>query len=320
MEKAVEEWGSKISLRIVVCFALENAAMSVEDEIKIAELKLKQLEIQQKEHEITAKTRFDLTRAAVLVTVIGGMSAVLFQGVGALTAWNEKKKAEVTAKSDFDFKGLELFIKEQGNLITCDQDESNRNLRLFQSLFSETVTRGFNEIVAYRSQKCVTQSANSATDRAKSASKSEAQVNAAADAARYAAVAQQAPLLSAGIEAGQARYRVFIHINSDTDRTAAATLQAALDGFNGAKSISSSLLLQAAGTGRQDSGLARRVCPWSRSVVDRNPTGAGTHVQIVASRDPGILVSTTNLKNRGYVERQRVGLDLHARVGSFSCL
>jgi hypothetical protein len=202
--------------------------MSVEDEIKIAELKLKQLEIQQKEHELTAKTRFDLTRAAVLVTVIGGMSAVLFQGVGALTSWNEKKKAEVTAKSDFDFKGLELFIKEQGNLITCDQDESNRNLRLFQSLFSETVTRGFNEIVAYRSQKCVTQSANSATDRAKSASKSEAQVNAAADAARYAAVAQQAPLLSAGIEPGQARYRVFIHINSDTDRTAAATLQAAL--------------------------------------------------------------------------------------------
>jgi len=84
--------------------------MSVEDDIKLAELKLKNLEIELKQRDLASKARFNLASTAVLVTVIGGFSAVLFQGVGALISWNGKKKAEVTAKSDFDFKGLELLI------------------------------------------------------------------------------------------------------------------------------------------------------------------------------------------------------------------
>jgi hypothetical protein len=202
--------------------------MGIEDDIKLAELELKKLEIKQKQQDLDAKVRFNLASAAVLVTLIGGISAVAFQWVGLNISENDKQKAEVTAKSAFDFKGLELFIKEQAHLITCDSDESRGNVRLFQVLFGETVTRGFNEIVAHRIQKCVTESANSAADKAKNASKTSDQINAAADAARYAAAAQQASLLSSGIESVKTQYRVFIHINSVDDRAAAAALQAAL--------------------------------------------------------------------------------------------
>ena len=123
---------------------------------------------------------------------------------------------------------LELFVKEQDHLITCDAEESNRNIRLFQALFSARVTSSFNEIVTYRSQKCVTQSANSAANRAKNAAQSPEQISAAADVARYTAAAQQSPLLAAATVSGPTPYRVVIHINSEADRAAAVALQGAL--------------------------------------------------------------------------------------------
>jgi hypothetical protein len=213
--------------------------MSVEDDIKQAELDLKLLDIQQKQSELKKARHFDITRAAVVVTFIGSVAAVAFQTIGFYTSLNEKAKAETekqqaeiraeaVRKAEFDFRGVELFLKEQSRLITCDRDESLRNLQPFQQLFTERVVNGFNEIAAYRGQKCVTDSENLATTKARNESKTEAQVRAAADAARYAATAQQAPLLAAGIDPHSKGNRVFIHINSEADRPAAAGLQAEL--------------------------------------------------------------------------------------------
>jgi hypothetical protein len=210
--------------------------MVIEDDIKAAELETRKLEILQRQKDLGEKRRFGLASAAVLVTILGGLAAVLFQGIGFLTSTQDKENAEIAAASDFDFKGLELFVKEQDHLITCDPDESARNLKLFNDLFSKRVTAGFSEVVAYRSQKCIAQSQNSGAAEAEAKTKgaplSTEEIAAAADVARYAAAALQASLLDASTAANapaRQKYRVFIQINSEADRIDAAALQAALN-------------------------------------------------------------------------------------------
>jgi hypothetical protein len=194
--------------------------------LKEAELKLKELEVELKQRELAEHRRFDLGRAAVIVTILGGIAAILFQSVGVWRASIEKSNAELRAASDFDFKGLELFIREQDHLITCDYDSSARNLNLFKSLFSEKITSGFNEIVSSKNNQCGTARGNTAAQEVKSKNGTLQDINAAADAARYDAIAQRSSLLA--VTQGSGPLRVFIHINSDSDRRDAVALQTAL--------------------------------------------------------------------------------------------
>jgi hypothetical protein len=202
--------------------------MSTEDPVKAAELRLKELEIELKQKELRGRARFDINRAAVFVTIVGGVAALIFQLLGVYIANTEKENAAIRATSDFDFKGVELFLKEKDQLITCDVDESLRNFQLFQRLFSTKITSAFQDIAASRTSKCATESGNKAADEALRRNEKPEQVAEAADRARYATIAQQSSLLAATKESDQSRLRVFIHINAEADRAAASMLQADL--------------------------------------------------------------------------------------------
>lgn len=201
--------------------------MSVEEDLKQAQLEAKQLEVEQRRKDLNAKPRLNLAGAAVLVTMLGGVSAVLFQGIGLLTAMNEKEAARAASRSEFDFKGLELFLKEQDRLFGCDPDESLRHLTLFQTLFSDQITDGFSGIIAYRTQICLAKSQNAAVAQASSTA-GVLEIGTAADNARYSAAAQQSALLDSTAGSSLEQYRVFIQIGDDADRATAAGLQAAL--------------------------------------------------------------------------------------------
>jgi hypothetical protein len=222
------------------------AAMSIEEDIKQAELHLKQLEIEQKQAELNSKSyRFGLSSAAVVITIVGGLSAIIFQALGihqaniqAATAEKDRGTAlgvaQLQTQKDFDSKGVELFLRERERLITCDTEATTRNLKLFKGLFTEQITASFSEVVGYTNQTCATQAANAVAEKARRASKSEDQVKAAADSARYNTIEQRTATLGSLIapvvspQPSIARDTVFIQINTEDDRPNARTLQAAL--------------------------------------------------------------------------------------------
>ena len=59
--------------------------MSGHDSTKSADLKLKELEIALKQKELEQRSRFDLGRAAVAVTIVASIAAVVFQGLAGTT-------------------------------------------------------------------------------------------------------------------------------------------------------------------------------------------------------------------------------------------
>jgi hypothetical protein len=212
--------------------------MSVDDDLKAAELELKRLEIQEKQRMARANANWDLARASVLVTVVAGVAAVLFQVLSFqiaqvdkrradATAKSDKERAQIAATSDFNFRGVELFVKEHERLVTCDAEESRRNIALFRNLFSVEIMKAFDEIVAFSVQKCISDAANREGARAKTESKTPAQVTEAAEAARYQETAIQAAVLATSISQAPG-YQIFIHITKDADRERATALQAEL--------------------------------------------------------------------------------------------
>jgi hypothetical protein len=201
--------------------------MAIEDELKQSELEAKRLEILRLQKELNSKKRLDLAGAAVLVTILGGLSAVVFQGIGLRTALSQQETAHITARSEFDFKGLELFLREQDHLFGCDPDEALRNLTLFKTLFSEQITSGFSGIISYRTQNCLARLQNAAVLEAGDTA-TLLEVRAAADEARYSAAVQQSALLEPAAGSSESQHRVLIQIGSEADHAAASGLQAAL--------------------------------------------------------------------------------------------
>jgi hypothetical protein len=67
--------------------------MSIDEDIKTAELELKRIEIAERKSALAARGRFDLAGAAVWVTMIGGLSAVLFQDIGLKTSSLQRTQA-----------------------------------------------------------------------------------------------------------------------------------------------------------------------------------------------------------------------------------
>lgn len=206
--------------------------MAIEDELKQAELEAKRLEIRQREKELKSRQRLSLAGAAVVVTMLGGVSAVAFQGIGLWTALVDRGATAIRADKEFDFKGVELFITEHETIITCDWEANSRTVQLFNVLFAENVTNGIGEVVSYRRQECIAKSQNAAAQSAEAGGLDQEQIVERAEAARYEAVAAAVlsvePLVSAAESERAREYTVFIQINSEGDREDARRLQRAL--------------------------------------------------------------------------------------------
>jgi hypothetical protein len=200
----------------------EGHRMSIDDELKAAELQSRKLEIAARQKELDAKPkRFDLSHAAVLVTVIGGLSAIAFQGLAAMSAETSKQTARAQAERDFDFKSLELLLTKKSDILFCeDPDRSARNIAMFKGLSAEMAT-AFQDYASSNSAKCVAQQTASAPA-------------ANAEQTRYNAIAQQSTLIAAaaglgGGAKGNSQFQVWLQYpGGDEQKAAAVKVQQAL--------------------------------------------------------------------------------------------
>jgi hypothetical protein len=208
------------------------------------EIQERTLKLQEAEH-LLKRDQFErdagkgiLSNASVLVTVIAGMSAVIFQGLNyrASIQQAEAAKANLEAASkqsqnEWDFRGLQLFVAVQEKIITCDADGNTAQLNLFTDLFPN-LRAGFRNAAAARANSCATKQAEAARETAEAQRQSPGP---AADAARYRTLGALSATIAAatatveGTAAPQAALTtVYLQIASESQRPDAVRLQQAL--------------------------------------------------------------------------------------------
>ncbi len=160
-----------------------------------------------------------LGNAAVMITIVGGVSAILFQAAGVVTAQINLETAKQQATNDWDFRGLELFVHDEDKLVSCDGAETAAEVSLFQSMFPRLLDE-LKRVASAKAQACIAQQG----DAAAAATKGPGAAG-ASDQARYAALASFAPALSS---APSARPTVYIQISDEAERPDAVRLQQAL--------------------------------------------------------------------------------------------
>jgi hypothetical protein len=192
------------------------------------ELRLKQ---QQFDHE---RSKGPLGNVAVAVTVIAGMAAVIFQGIGAYSAHQEQVAAATNrdasadrASKELDLKGIELFVTTEEKVIGCDPNAADAQVSLFTSVFPKLMVR-FRAAASSKAQHCATESANAAAGATAKGAAPQA-VAAAADNARYSTMSNFAPAVSQPTTNSSSPVStVYLQIADNSQRGQALALQQAL--------------------------------------------------------------------------------------------
>lgn len=204
------------------------------------ELRRREVEVQEQELELKRqqfqyeKSKGPMGNVAVAVTVVAGIAAVLFQGVGAYGAHEEQvaatanlKSAEKRAGKEFDLKGIELFVNTEDKVVGCDPTAVDAQVSLFTSLFPELMDR-FRDAAASKAQHCAAVSGNAAASATGKGATPQA-VAAAADKARYSTLSNFAPAVSQpSAGASSPLSTVYIQIADASQRGQALALQQAL--------------------------------------------------------------------------------------------
>lgn len=197
-------------------------AMSDEDPRPRDELELKwrqyQLDKEQADHD-----RHDaLRRLPVIITVIAGISAIIFQGLGVWEARITRETEAARAARDFDFKVFELMLTQRQSLISCNPQSTAKNVSAISVVLSDQLKPALTNLVDGVVSSCVSAAQNSSTasDSAKPAEQT----------ARYNTLAAQSQVLTATGpgDPAAARGRVFIQYQGASDRAWALQLQSAL--------------------------------------------------------------------------------------------
>jgi hypothetical protein len=189
------------------------------------------------------KTRSPFANIAVIVTIIIGLSGVGFQGLSAWSAHSAavqaqadkdtakinadaaSKKADAQALLDHNENGLNLFFAASEKLLTCDDKMTEAQVGMFEAIYPD-LTKEIGAAVDARRSGCAAAAANAAAQQAQQAKVPQAEVLAAALAARYNTLQQLAT--NAPAAATSALPTVYIQFESEDDRPAAIALQAAL--------------------------------------------------------------------------------------------
>jgi hypothetical protein len=205
------------------------------------ELELREREVRVQEQEQTLREKqFELdqrkgpwSNAAVSITAIAGVAAIIFQALnyGAAredrtTAAYQLSAAKVQANRDWEFKGLQLFLSDEEKLVGCDPKATDAHVSLFGNFWPDLLAQ-FRTAAAARAQSCANAVANAAVTSAGSGTSSPQSGGNAADKARYQTISSFAPAVTQAGAPGQIR-TVYLQIASEGQRSQALTLQQAL--------------------------------------------------------------------------------------------
>lgn len=191
-----------------------------------------QLKLDQFKHE---KSKGPLANVAVTVTIVAGVAAIAFQGLGAWSAGMERHAASdrlaaatKQADNDWDFRGLELFVHDEDKLVGCDPKAAQQQVDLFATLFPRLVQK-IQTAASSKAQACATDKSNAAAAAAAKENAPAAKVEAAADAARYDTLTNFASSVPVPKKTGLGPIRtVYIQIADESQRPQAVALQQAL--------------------------------------------------------------------------------------------
>lgn len=220
---------------------LPDLSAEPEKGINDAELKRQQLLVERAKYQLEVakfhgQQRDLLARLPIIVTMIGGISAVLFQFIGLGTSSNQRKAAayelrakQIAEKSDHDIRALEFFTKNSNTLVRCGGKAAS-NAEVLLGLGNYMTPEG--RILL-----------KSALDGALSECKSQpgtpstkgAPANKEQEAAKYAETERLAPLFDASAALAEGTNQlptIFIHYAAEADRDKAAALQGVLRGLN----------------------------------------------------------------------------------------
>jgi hypothetical protein len=234
-----------------------------DDDYRARDLDLREKDIQTRNAELQVRRDelqrerkpLSLTNAAVWVTIIAGLSGVLFAGITAYTALVQR-----------DADGLRLFVESQDKFASCpatttvsvtavsssdpkpmsqpspsaaaaapsaaaeaaapERSVAEENLQMLTSFYPDLKPQ-FEEVVYTKYQTCIGGAAQAAYTAAKAENVSPAAAIAAADNARYAAMSATA-LPSAAATSTAKLPTVYIQYTTQKDQ--AQQLQAALQG------------------------------------------------------------------------------------------
>jgi hypothetical protein len=195
--------------------------MSDDDPRPRDELELKWRQYQLDKEQADTERHDAWRRLPVIITVIAGISAIIFQGLGVWEARITRETEAARAARDFDFKVFELILTQRATLISCNPQSTEKNVSAINVVLSEQLKPALRNLVDGVVSSCVTAAQNSApqSDSAKPAEQT----------ARYNTLAAQSQVLTAvGQTDAAPRGRVFIQYQAASDRAWALQLQASL--------------------------------------------------------------------------------------------
>jgi hypothetical protein len=168
------------------------------------------------------------------LTLSIGVAAAAVTLIVQVGSYFTERQATATAKAqssnEWDFRAVELFVKEQDKLTSCDADNNARHLKLFTDLFSQRITGAIRQVGEGQVATCLAQATGKGQQQAQDEKLNPDQQAKAAETARTLALIQQAPLLDAATSGSATAYTVFIQIPDEDRRVEGNDLQRALAG------------------------------------------------------------------------------------------
>lgn len=212
------------------------------------ELKRQQLLLDRTKYELEARKfslqqRDLLARLPIAITAIAGVTAILFQCVGGVTAYYQRDAAaseleakKLSQRADYDLRALDFLVKNSDGLIGC-QDASGADADAVASLgefMSEPGRRVLQRAINRAALKCATDKQSQAATPTKGDGAAPTVDVAKVREARYSEIERQASVLQASTAlttSGPQLPTVFLHYAQDADRDRAAELQMELAGL-----------------------------------------------------------------------------------------
>lgn len=164
-----------------------------------------------------------VTNPAVLITFIAGLAAITVQIASLFTSWINSRNEMSKTEYDQKFRGLELFIKNEDTIITCNINKTSRNLEIFQKLYPEFSDQ-FSSIAREKAPECAAIKNNETVIP----SASEKNNKQDAQAAFYKTLAQQTSVIPQPSTSDPAHPTIYLQISDESQRVDAQNLQMTL--------------------------------------------------------------------------------------------
>src|SRR5271165_3385685 len=147
--------------------------MLTPEQVQERTLKLQEGELELKREQFERDSRKGvLSNVSVLVTVIAGLSAVIFQILNywasaeqAKSAKSNLEAARLQSDNEWNLRGLQLFVAVEDKIISCDAYANEAQLNLFTDLFPKLVV-GFRNAASARANNCATLKSDTAREAA----------------------------------------------------------------------------------------------------------------------------------------------------------